>query len=106
MAKELSFVVSDPVGLHARPATILVNQASKFTSNIKLVYNDKEVNLKSIMGVMSLGVPTKATVTIVAEGDDEEDVIASIGASRSSNNETLIADFPISRYESQIAESK
>ena len=77
MAKELSFVVSDPVGLHARPATIL-NQASKFTSNIKLVYNDKEVNLKSIMGVMSLGVPTKATVTIVAEGDDEEDVIASI----------------------------
>ena len=55
MAKELSFVVSDPVGLHARPATILVNQASKFTSNIKLVYNDKEVNLKSIMGVMSLG---------------------------------------------------
>ena len=43
-----------------------------------LVYNDKEVNLKSIMGVMSLGVPTKATVTIVAEGDDEEDVIASI----------------------------
>lgn len=78
MAKELSFVVSDPVGLHARPATILVNHASKFTSNIKLVYNDKEVNLKSIMGVMSLGVPTKATVTIVAEGDDEEDVIASI----------------------------
>ena len=78
MAKELSFVVSDPVGLHARPATILVNQASKFTSNIKLVYNDKEVNLKSIMGVMSLGVPTKATVTIVAEGDDEEDVVASI----------------------------
>ncbi|MFQ7173262.1 MAG: phosphocarrier protein HPr [Thomasclavelia ramosa] len=77
MAEKLSFVVSDPVGLHARPATILVNQASKFTSNIKLVYNGKEVNLKSIMGVMSLGVPT-ATVEIVAEGDDEKDVIASI----------------------------
>ena len=39
MAEKLSFVVSDPVGLHARPATILVNQASKFTSDIKLVYN-------------------------------------------------------------------
>ena len=76
MAEKLSFVVSDPVGLHARPATILVNQASKFTSNIKLVYNGKD--LKSIMGVMSLGVPTKATVEIVAEGDDEKDVIASI----------------------------
>ena len=78
MAEKLSFVVSDPVGLHARPATILVNQASKFTSNIKLVYNEKEVNLKSIMGVMSLGVPTKATVEIVAEGEDEKDVIESI----------------------------
>ena len=75
MAEKLSFVVSDPVGLHARPATILVNQASKFTSNIKLSYNGKEVNLKSIM---SLGVPTKATVEIIAEGEDEKDVIASI----------------------------
>ena len=73
MAEKLSFVVSDPVGLHARPATILVNQASKFASNVKLVYNGKEVNLKSIMGVMSLGVPTKA-----AEGEDEKDVIESI----------------------------
>ena len=75
MAEKLSFVVSDPVGLHARPATILVNQASKFTSDIKLVYNGKEVNLKSIMGVMSLGVPTKATVEIVAEGEDEQTVM-------------------------------
>ena len=78
MAEKLSFVVSDPVGLHARPATILVNQASKFTSNITLVYNGKEVNLKSIMGVMSLGVPTKATVEIVAEGEDEKEAIAAI----------------------------
>lgn len=78
MAEKLSFVVSDPVGLHARPATILVNQASKFTSNITLVYTGKTVNLKSIMGVMSLGVPTKATVEVIAEGDDEKDAIASI----------------------------
>ncbi len=78
MAEKLSFVVADPVGLHARPATILVNQASKFQSDIKLIYNGKEVNLKSIMGVMSLGVPTKASVEIVAEGPDEAEVIASI----------------------------
>ena len=76
--EKYSFVVADPVGLHARPATILVNQASKFTSNIKLTYNGKEVNLKSIMGVMSLGVPTKASVEITAEGEDEKDAIASI----------------------------
>ena len=75
MAKTLTFVVADPVGLHARPATILVNKANKFVSNIVLAYNGKEVNLKSIMGVMSLGVPSKAKVEILAEGEDEEEVI-------------------------------
>lgn len=78
MAEKLTFTVADPVGLHARPATILVNAASKCVSNIKLVYNGKEVNLKSIMGVMSLGVPTKATVEVVAEGEDEVEAIAKI----------------------------
>ena len=78
MAEKLSFVVSDPVGLHARPATILVNQASKFTSNIKLVYNDKEVNLKSIMGVMSLGIPTQSEITISCSGEDEDAAVAAI----------------------------
>ena len=76
--EKLSFVVSDPVGLHARPATILVNQASKFSSNINLIYNGKSVNLKSIMGVMSLGVGQGADVTISAEGADADDAIAAI----------------------------
>lgn len=78
MAERLSFVVCDPVGLHARPATVLVNKANHFTSDIKIVYNGKEMNLKSIMGVMALGVPTKATVEIIAEGDDEKAAIAEI----------------------------
>lgn len=78
MAERLTFVVCDPVGLHARPATILVNRASRYSSEINLHYNGKTVNLKSIMGVMSLGVPTRATVEIVAEGDDEKEAIAAI----------------------------
>ena len=73
-----TFTLESETGLHARPATILVNQASKFSSNINLIYSGKSVNLKSIMGVMSLGVPTKATVEIEAEGEDEKDVIESI----------------------------
>lgn len=76
--EKLSFVVSDPVGLHARPATILVNQASKFSSNINLIYNGKSVNLKSIMGVMSLGVGQGADVTITADGDDAKEAIEAI----------------------------
>ena len=76
--KQVTVTVVDPVGLHARPATVAVNAASKFKSEINVAFKGREVNMKSIMGVMSLGVPTKATVTIVAEGDDEEDVVASI----------------------------
>ena len=75
---EKIFKITDETGLHARPATVLVNTASKFNSEISLTYRDKKVNLKSIMGVMSLGVPTKATVEIVAEGEDEAAVIEAI----------------------------
>ena len=76
--EQKSYVIIDETGIHARPATMLVQTASKFDSDVQLEYNAKKVNLKSIMGVMSLGVPTKATVEIVAEGEDEKDVIASI----------------------------
>ena len=76
--EKLSFVVSDPVGLHARPATILVNQASKFSSNINLIYNGKSVNLKSIMGVMSLGVGKDADITIYVDGADEEEALVAL----------------------------
>ncbi|WP_295732080.1 phosphocarrier protein HPr [uncultured Limosilactobacillus sp.] len=72
------FTVTAETGIHARPATILVQTASKFTSDITLTYNGKSVNLKSIMGVMSLGVGQNAEVTISAEGDDEKDAIAAI----------------------------
>lgn len=72
------FTVTAETGIHARPATILVQTASKFTSDITLSYNGKSVNLKSIMGVMSLGVGQNADVTITAEGDDEKDAIEAI----------------------------
>ncbi|GAA3334552.1 hypothetical protein GCM10020331_102950 [Ectobacillus funiculus] len=53
------FVVIADSGIHARPATKLVQAVSKFHADINLEYNDTTVNLKSIMGVMSLGVPKK-----------------------------------------------
>ena len=64
--------------IHARPATLLVQAASKFGSDVNLEYNGKSVNLKSIMGVMSLGVGQNADVTITAEGDDEKDALDAI----------------------------
>ncbi|MCG3056092.1 phosphocarrier protein HPr, partial [Escherichia coli] len=56
----------------------LVQAASKFDSDINLEFNGKTVNLKSIMGVMSLGIQKGATITISAEGSDEADAIAAL----------------------------
>lgn len=75
---EKKFVITDEGGLHARPATLLVNTASKFESELHLSYNGKTVNLKSIMGVMSLGIQGGSEITIKAEGDDEAEALAAI----------------------------
>lgn len=72
------FHIIAETGIHARPATLLVQAASKFGSDINLEYDGKSVNLKSIMGVMSLGVGQNADVTITAEGDDEKDALDAI----------------------------
>ena len=72
------FNVIAETGIHARPATLLVQTASKFNSDINLEYKGKSVNLKSIMGVMSLGVGQGSDVTITAEGPDEAEAIAAI----------------------------
>ena len=76
--KEITVLVIDPVGLHARPATVAVNAASKFKSEVKVAFNGKAVNMKSIMGVMSLGIPTQSEITISCEGEDEEEAIKQI----------------------------
>lgn len=76
--KEVRLLVVDPVGLHARPATVAVNAASKFKSDVTLGFNGKTVNMKSIMGVMSLGVPTQSEIIVTCEGEDEDAAVASI----------------------------
>lgn len=77
MASKEFHIVAE-TGIHARPATLLVQTASKFTSEINLEYKGKAVNLKSIMGVMSLGVGQGADVTISAEGADADEALATI----------------------------
>ena len=73
--KQVTVTVVDPVGLHARPATVAVNAASKFKSEINVAFKGREVNMKSIMGVMSLGVGQGADVVISAEGADADDAL-------------------------------
>ncbi|KKK33769.1 MULTISPECIES: phosphocarrier protein HPr [Salinicoccus] len=76
--EQKSYLITDETGIHARPATILVQTASKFDSDIQLEYNAKKVNLKSIMGVMSLGVGKDSEVTVYAEGKDEAEALEAI----------------------------
>ena len=72
------FNIIAETGIHARSATLLVQAASKFNSDINLEYKGKSVNLKSIMGVMSLGVGQNASVTITAKGDDEKEALDAV----------------------------
>ncbi|MGP6138898.1 MULTISPECIES: phosphocarrier protein HPr [unclassified Jeotgalibaca] len=72
------FHIIAETGIHARPATLLVQTASKFNSDINLEYKGKSVNLKSIMGVMSLGVGQGAEVTITVDGQDEVEAMEGI----------------------------
>lgn len=75
---EKTFIVTSETGIHARPATILVQASSKFPCDVTLEYETKKVNLKSIMGVMSLGVPKGATIKIITTGEDEEQALNSL----------------------------
>ena len=72
------FHIIAETGIHARPATLLVQTASKFNSDINLEYKGKSVNLKSIMGVMSLGVGQGAAVPITVDGQDEAEEMEGI----------------------------
>lgn len=76
--QQKTFSIVDETGIHARPATKLVQTATKFKANIDLEYNSKKVNLKSIMGVMSLGVGKGAEITIHANGNDEAEALEAI----------------------------
>lgn len=78
MAKTLACIVTDPVGLYATPATDLIEVVKTFNSDFTLTYSGKTVNLKSMMGVLSLGIPTKAKIVITAEGEDEERAIETV----------------------------
>jgi len=73
------FIIQNRVGLHARPAAILVQTANKFKSNISVEKDGKKVSAKSILGVLSLGVEKGTTVSVTIEGEDEEKAMEAVG---------------------------
>ncbi|HBF39465.1 MAG TPA: phosphocarrier protein HPr [Firmicutes bacterium] len=76
--KELKIKVKNDAGFHARPASQLVNLAATYQSSIHIFKSDKEVNLKSILGLLSLGIAKNEEVIIRIEGNDESQALAAI----------------------------
>lgn len=75
-----TYRVVDEAGLHARPASLLAQVAGSKPNDVFIEYNDKSLTLKSIMVVMSLGVPYGAEFTIAVSGDDANDVLDELEA--------------------------
>lgn len=75
---ERKVIIKNPTGLHARPASLLVKEANKFKSEIMINKNGKDVNAKSILSVLSLGVSNGDEIIIKANGEDEKEAMDAI----------------------------
>jgi len=71
-------LVSNQVGLHARPATFFIQKANEFKASIWVEKEERRVNAKSLLGVLSLGITRGVNITILAEGIDEEQAVAAL----------------------------
>ena len=70
--------VKNEVGLHARPATYFIQKANEFKSSIWVEKEERRVNAKSLLGVLSLGIVKGTAITIIADGADEEAAVATL----------------------------
>lgn len=77
---KFSFVVNDPMGLHARPAGELVKEATKCTSKVTMRKGDKTGDAKRIFNVMGLSIKAKEEVELIVEGDNEAEEAAMLEA--------------------------
>ncbi len=71
-------VVNNQVGLHARPATFFIQKANEFKSSIWVEKDERRVNAKSLLGVLSLGIVRGTAINLIADGPDEENAVAAL----------------------------
>ncbi|MDR0381136.1 MAG: HPr family phosphocarrier protein [Oscillospiraceae bacterium] len=77
--------VNNQVGLHARPATFFIQKANEYKSSIWVEKEERRVNAKSLLGVLSLGIIRGTQISIMADGADEEDAVSALVELISSN---------------------
>ena len=80
-------VVQNQIGLHARPATFFIQRANEFKATIWVEKDERRVSAKSLLGVLSLGITRGTSITLLAEGTDEETAINALVALINSNFE-------------------
>ena len=78
-------VINNEVGLHARPATFFIQKANEFKSGIWVETEDRRVNAKSLLGVLSLGIVKGTTIQLIADGPDEKEAIEALNKMISSD---------------------
>ncbi len=77
--------VTNPVGLHARPATYFTQKANEYKATISVEKDDRRVNAKSLLGILSLGITKDVEILLIANGPDEQDAIDGLTALIESN---------------------
>jgi phosphocarrier protein len=70
--------VQNQIGLHARPATFFIQKANEFKSSIWVEKEERRVNAKSLLGVLSLGIVGGTSIKIIADGTDEQNAVESL----------------------------
>ncbi len=78
--KSFEYTITDPVGIHARPAGVLVKEIKKYASTITVKKGDKAVNALKLMALMGMGIKQGDTITVEVEGADEDAAAAAIEA--------------------------
>ena len=68
-------MISNSIGLHARPATFFIQKANSYKASIWVEKDDRRVNAKSLLGVLSLGITKDMTITLIADGADEAEAL-------------------------------
>ena len=71
-------VINNQIGLHARPATFFIQKANEYKCSIWVEKDERRVNAKSLLGVLSLGIVKGTTVVIIADGNDEEEAVSTL----------------------------
>ena len=90
--KSFEYTITDPVGIHARPAGILVKEIKKYASTVTVIKGEKEVNALKLMALMGMGIKQGDTVKVTIDGADEDTAAAAIEEFFKANLESIPAN--------------